>query len=381
MNKKTSYLTTQDVISSHYSGRLRLNDRTRDIYLDDSIFDIVKFRNEVSKQTDVFLENDQYIYELVYLESEKNIFSPIKDYLTQSYDAFGGIDYKEVMRQVATQALHIDPDSIEAKFITKTLAAAVARIFNPGVKFDQALILFGGQGYYKTSFFEILAGEENFTSIHLSNFDKDERMVCQSKWFIELGEVEQSIKRAQMGKIKQFLSERSDTFRKPYANKPITIPRSFILVGSTNKRDFLIDETGNRRFWVIEVKEKIDIEWVRENRDLIWAAATNAYLSNEPLYLNEAEQELSNRQNKQYEKEDIWTPIITDWVNKRGDKSFTLTDVVQEALGKEVRVMNNLDKSRVNQILEQLGLEKPTKTERLNGKSGRYWKVKEVIAA
>ncbi len=381
MSKRESYCQTQAVIAEHYAGRLKLHKQTKDIYLDDSIFDIAKFRNEILENHSILLENDQYIYELIYLESEKNTFSPIEDYLTHNHDAFDGIDHVAILKEVAEQALHIDPNSIEAKFVTKTLVAAVARIFDPGVKFDQALVLYGGQGYYKTSFFEVLAGEENFTSIHLSNFDKDERMICQSKWFIELGEVEQSIKRAQMGKLKQFLTERSDTFRKPYDRKPITIPRSFILVGSTNKREFLIDETGNRRFWVIDLSEKIDIDWVKENRDSIWAAATAAYLAVEPIYLNEIEQELSNRHNKQHEKDDPWASDIAAWVEKRGNQPFTTTDVVREAVGKELKFMNNVDQSRVSQILEQLGLEKPTKAERVSGKVGRYWRAKETVTA
>lgn len=381
MSKKESYCQTQTVITENYSGRLKLHKQTKDIYLDDSIFDIAKFRNEILENYGILLENDQYVYELIYLEAEKNTFSPIEDYLTQNHDAFDGIDSVEVLRQVAVQALHIDPDSIEARFVIKTLVAAVARIFEPGIKFDQALVLYGGQGYFKTSFFEILAGEENFTSIHLSNFDKDERMICQSKWFIELGEVEQSIKRAQMGKLKQFLTERYDTFRKPYDRKPITIPRSFILVGSTNKQEFLIDETGNRRFWVIDIKEKIDIDWVKKNRDLIWAAATAAYLQGELIYLSEIDQELSNRHNKQHEKDDPWAGDIAAWVEKRGDQPFTTTDVAREAIGKELKYLNNVDQSRISQTLEQLGLQKPTKTERVNKKPGKYWRVKEAVTA
>ncbi len=381
MSKKEAYCQTQTVITEHYAGRLKLHKQTKDIYLDDSIFDIAKFRNEILEKHDILLENDQYIYELVYLEAEKNTFSPIEDYLTQNHDAFNDLDYREVLKQVAEQALHIDPSSIEAKFVTKTLVAAVARIFEPGVKFDQALVLYGGQGYFKTSFFEVLAGDQNFTSIHLSNFDKDERMICQSKWFIELGEVEQSIKRAQMGKLKQFLTERYDTFRKPYDRKPITIPRSFILVGSTNKQEFLIDETGNRRFWVIDLKEKIDIEWVEQNRDSIWAAATAAYLEGEPIHLNEVEEEMSNRHNKQHEKDDPWASEIVAWVEKRGNQPFTTTDVAREAIGKELKYLNNVDQSRISQTLEQLGLQKPTKTERVNKKPGKYWRVKEAVTA
>jgi predicted P-loop ATPase len=381
MSKKDMYVQTENIVNEYYADRLRLHSKTKDVHLDDSIFDIAKFRKEVLEKYGILLGNDQYIYELTFLAAEKNSFSPIEDYLSQTHDAFEGIDYSEMFSQLAIEGLHIDPDSIGSKYLSKTLIGAVARIFEPGVKFDQALVLYGKQGYFKTSFFEVLAGEEYFTSIHLQNFDKDERMICQSKWFIELGEVEQSIKRAQMGKIKQFLSERSDSFRKPYGKQVVTIPRSFILVGSTNKREFLLDETGNRRFWVIELNEKINIDWVKANRDQIWAAAVAAYLANEPIYLNELEQEMSNRQNKQFEKEDIWHPVIAEWVTKRGSKPFTMAEIVSSALSKEVKQMNNLDQARVSQILQQLGYEKPTKTTRVNDKPGRYWTVKEEIAA
>jgi predicted P-loop ATPase len=98
----------------------------------------------------------------------------------------------------------------------------------------------------------------HFDTINLS-YNKDDLMICHSKWILELGECEEALKSYTMSKLKAFLTKPNDTYRKPYDKNPLTVPRQFILVGTTNKDEFLVDETGNRRFWCIELNEKIDI--------------------------------------------------------------------------------------------------------------------------
>ena len=94
----------------------------------------------------------------------------------------------------------------------------------------------------------------------LQAYSKDEQRVCNSKWIIELGECEDSLTPSLLSKLKGFITKTSDTYRKPYDRNTVTIPRQFILVGTTNKDKFLVDATGNRRFWCVDVNEKIDIE-------------------------------------------------------------------------------------------------------------------------
>lgn len=370
------YNQTKDIIEAYFIDRLNLHKTTRDIYLDNNLFEIAKFRNEVDQKHNALLKNDKYIYELAYLYAENNTFSPIEDYLNKCIATHPDIDYQQIFRDLNEKVLHIDSDSIEGVYLPKTLVGAVKRIFEPGCQFDNVLIIKGKQGYFKTSLFRELAGKDYFDTINLS-YNKDDLMICHSKWILELGECEEALKPYTMSKLKAFLTKQNDTYRKPYDKNPITVPRQFILVGTTNKDEFLVDETGNRRFWCIELNEKIDIEWVKQNRDLIWSAAVKACRDNYPTYLNETEQQLSNARNIKYQQYDIWQTTIENWLSEQTEP-FTLSDVLTNAIGKEPKFLGTKDKDRVINILLQLGCQKPAKTTRVNSKPGKYWTKLEV---
>jgi predicted P-loop ATPase len=368
------YTQIKQVVETHFANRLAVHKNNRDVYLDGKIFDIVRFRAEVAQEHNLVLDNDKYIYELTHLFSLNNPFSPIENYLNQCFSNHKDINYRELFRYINEQVLHIDPESIEALYLPKTLVAAVKRIYEPGCQHDSVLILKSEkQGLYKTSFFRELASKDWFETINLVSYNKDELMVCNSKWILELGECEDTIKPYAMSKLKAFITKQSDSFRKPYAALPITVARQFILVGTTNQDRFLHDFTGNRRFWIIEIHQKIDIDWIKQNRDLLWAAAVLAYKDNYSTYLNETEQELSNSINSsKYKVEDMWTDIVTNWALVQ-TQPFTLSDVLTKALNKESRTWKRSDENRVTEILKSLGFEKPKNTTRVNGKGGKYY--------
>ncbi|MEP0755833.1 virulence-associated E family protein [Trichocoleus sp. Lan] len=368
------YQQTKQIIETHYSSRLKYHSVTKDIYLDNKIFKIAEFRAEVEENHSILLDADKYIYERAYLCAKNNPFNPLEDYLEDCIKKHPDVDYQEVFDELSEKGLHIAPHNLEAKYLSKTLVGAVARVFDPGCKFDTVLILKGGQGFNKTTFFQELAGNDSFTSRHLPKSNKDELMICNSKWFIELGECESTIKPSVMSELKAFITIQEDSFRKPYADKPITVKRSFILVGTTNQDQFLVDPTGNRRFWVIDINQKINIDWIKKNRDLIWAAAVKAYRAEYPVHLTETQQHLSNAINMNHQQSDMWEDLVNNWVSKQEDP-FTLSDVLVKAIGKEPKSWKRSDATRVVSILESMGLKKPDKATRVNGKDkpGKYW--------
>ncbi|MBD1888425.1 virulence-associated E family protein [Coleofasciculus sp. FACHB-SPT9] len=368
------YQQTKQIIETHFSSRLKYHSVTKDIYLDNEIFKIAEFRAEVEENHSILLDIDKYVYERAYLCAKNNPFNPLEDYLEDCIKKHPNVDSQKVFEKLSEKGLHIDPHNLEAKYLSTTLVGAVARVYDPGCKFDTVLILKGSQGFSKTSFFQELASNEYFSSINLQNYSKDELMICNSKWMLELGECEDTIKPYSMSKLKSFITKQEDTFRKPYADKPITVKRSFILVGTTNQDQFLVDPTGNRRFWVIDINQKIDIEWIKQNRDLIWAAAVKAYKDNYPVYLNETEQQISNAMNMNHQESDMWEDLVINWVLEQ-QEPFTLSDVLVQAIGKEPKSWKRSDATRVTSILESMGLEKPDKATRVKGKDqpGKYW--------
>ena len=128
--------------------------------------------------------------------------------------------------------------------------SALARLLQPGCKVDTMLILEGKQGIGKSTALSILGGC-GYIGVELDFDHKDFKQTVHSGWMIDIPEIG-SLTRKDMTSTKGFLSQCEDTFRAPYATIPKTLPRRFVLVGSTNQDDYLQDSTGNRRFWPID---------------------------------------------------------------------------------------------------------------------------------
>jgi predicted P-loop ATPase len=144
-----------------------------------------------------------------------------------------------------------------------------------------------------------------------------------------------SSKRA-AGEIKAFLARRSDCFRKPYGREAQDHARMFVLCGSVNKLGFLLDETGNRRFWIIPVGdgiEKIDINLLAQERDAIWASAVIAYRSGEQWWLTDQEQYLSSENNERFELMDEWQVEVETYI-----KSYE-TVSIKEILERQFEIL------------------------------------------
>ena len=96
-------------------------------------------------------------------------------------------------------------------------------------------------------------------------------MQVRGVWGVELAELD-AMSRGEISKIKAFITRTTDRFRPPYGERLIESPRSCVFWGSTNKDDYLKDETGGRRFWPIKIG-KIKIELLAAERDELWAEA------------------------------------------------------------------------------------------------------------
>ena len=173
--------------------------------------------------------------------------------------------------------------------IRKTMAAAVARIYCPGTKFDSVLILNGPQGVGKSTFFARLAGDWFSDSLTLTDMrDKSGAEKLQGYWILELSELN-GMKKADVETVKSFISRADDKYRASYGVNVESHPRQSIIVGSTNAESgFLRDITGNRRFWPVRIsgegsKRPWDID--RETVQQIWAEALVIYKAGEILYL------------------------------------------------------------------------------------------------
>jgi hypothetical protein len=176
--------------------------------------------------------------------------------LIQACEEAGG----SVDQAIAMMRRH-SPDFAEVEQVT--LIGAVRRIFEPGCKHDYACVLMGDQGARKSSFWAAL-GNPFFSDALRDISSKDDLMVLHRSWIMEWAELDHVTGKKHAGQVKAFLSQSTDMFRVPYGKATEAFPRRCIIVGSTNRDSgFLVDETGNRRFWVIPVtctiKNPIDV--------------------------------------------------------------------------------------------------------------------------
>lgn len=150
------------------------------------------------------------------------------------------------------------------------LLSLVARGTEPGCKVDTMLVLKGLQGTFKSQSLKALAGKY-FTESNAKLDDKDFMQELAGTWIVEFDELQQ-FNKAEATLIKKKLSTPSDRYRAPYAAKPVNVPRTCVFVGTTNAERFSPDETGNRRFWPVDIKQG-DLDYILSNREQLFAEA------------------------------------------------------------------------------------------------------------
>jgi putative DNA primase/helicase len=169
--------------------------------------------------------------------------------------------------------------------------AMVARVMTPGCKFDNMLILEGPQGVRKSTVARVLGGKY-FADTGLVLGDKDSYQNLQGVSVYEWGELD-SLTKAEVTKVKQFISSSTDRFRASFDRRPRDYPRQCVFLGTTNEDQYLVDPTGNRRFWPVRVSRVvIDTDWLRDNRDQMIAEALVCLDAGERFYPDAAEQKI-----------------------------------------------------------------------------------------
>lgn len=184
----------------------------------------------------------------------------------------------------------------------KHFTAAVARVMNPGCKYDYCLIIAGPEGMGKSTLFSIMGGDW-FNDSLVTTEGKSGMEQLRCGWIFELAELS-SIKRSDVEQVKNYISRRDDIYRPAYGSVTEKYPRQCVFCGSTNEEYFLKGDTGNRRFWVIAVSPDLrkynDFNAsLTRDRDQLWAEAVTYWKRGEKLYLSpELEAEARQRQSQ-----------------------------------------------------------------------------------
>ena len=266
-----------------------------------------------------------------------------------------------------------DGATIYDEMLKRTLIGAVARAFDPGYKHDTACVIMGDQGAYKSSFWGCLGGP--FYSDALGDIStKDDVMVLHRSWIMEWAELDHITNRKHAGQVKAFLSQAIDLLRVPYGKAVEAFPRRGIIVGTTNKTaGFLVDETGNRRFWVIPTTktqvDQINTAALLMERDAIWSAAVHAYRNGETNRLPVAMELAVQQENDAYMIESPWRlAILTYLTDRRSADVLTSEEILAKAIQKPMERQTKVDQMQVASILKELGW-----TKRRESSAKRRW--------
>jgi predicted P-loop ATPase len=209
------------------------------------------------------------------------------------------------------------------RYMTKLhFAAAVARVIEPGCKYDYCLILAGPQGVGKSTFIAIMGGEwykDGITSIE----GKEGAEQVKGTWLLEFSELA-AMQKAEIATLKQFITVRVDEFRAAYATRKSTYHRQNVFFGTTNDNVFLRDDTGNRRFPIISIDpnlRKHGIHWfdeLAENRNQLWAEAKYYYEQGIKLFLPaDMEKEMNERASNYLDTDEEMANLVRAFLDKK----------------------------------------------------------------
>jgi len=277
---------------------------------------------------------------------------PVREYLD-------GLEWDGVPRLAdwLTDCLGVERSAASQAVGRAWLVSMVARVRRPGCKVDTVPVLIGKQGARKSSSLAALMPDPSwFAASFIDLRSKDMYQILRGKWLIELAEFEQFSGKHDAAAIKSYVTGAIDTYRASYGKRTRDVPRQTVMCGSTNAREFLVDASGARRWWLIETGE-CRPDRVEAQRDQLWAEADALHRAGTPWWLGEADAtaaaelvEASDR----YFVDDAWDVPIRAWL-AQANRETTVAEVLEQALRIVPKDQGRGEQMRVAAVLQRLG--------------------------
>lgn len=278
------------------------------------------------------------IQEFITTLSDRNTYHPIKNWIEST--PWDGTD------RIAALIASIDPvnPAIASLLIPKWLASGIDAVFRPnGVSAQGCLVLQGAQNLGKTRWFESLVGDQRDSfkeGAILNPNDKDSVKQCIKYWITELGELDATFRKSDISALKAFITRNTDEFRSPYARVESLYPRKTIFAASVNPQAYLHDDTGNRRYWTIEVGKGFTADHGIDVQQ-VWAqvyATRNSIVH----WLNHEEHALLNDVNSEFETPTAVEDLIRENYDMKSPRLRDLSAVqILEEIGIDPGHFNN----------------------------------------
>lgn len=287
-------------------------------------------------------------FDAIFHVSRYRTVNPVTAYMDACAEKWDGVSRLD---RVLTDVCHAPASKIVACWFRKWMMQAVARAYKPGAKCDGVLILQGGQGAKKSTFFRSLCPfEELFFEGTLDFRNKDSMQDIQGKMIVEMSELSGTKKDVDV--IKAYITKQDDSYRSSYDRVSARRPRRVIFCGTTNDEDSLVD-TG-RRWWIAEIPNsgaagtRIDLERTRRERDLWWGEAVVRYRKGEEWWLDDADDLTTRAIAKHHGIGLELADEIVAWLSKPADKGgaanpdvVTPMDIWCGPLGRARSAFNN----------------------------------------
>lgn len=331
-----------------FAGKIRFNEFAQQLYLcgnvpwekedncrawsshdDSALFSLI--------QADYGLKSRQDFADALKNVSMRNKFHPVRELLDSlTWDG------KEHIRSLLPEYLGAEDSDYTYQVMRLWMLGAVSRVYKPGSKFDYTIILQGSQGIGKSTFLKLMALDDSWFNDSLDSLDSDKAVQSLTgSWIIELAELK-SLARTAGGveSVKRFLTATQDKYRIPYERRADTFYRQCVFAGTTNKDDFLQDETGNRRFLIVQtgVKKPSKSLFVPEIMDTIklaWAEAVHIWKNEKPqLILPEAYMQEAKELQEANMADDGKRGIIQEYLE--GKTQVCAREIWEKALGENV---------------------------------------------
>jgi predicted P-loop ATPase len=294
------------------------------------------------------------VHQAVDQRAMERAFHPVRDYLD-------GLRWDKTHRldEWLSTYLGAPKGAYEAKIGRMFLVGMVARIFKPGCQSDYMIVLEGEQGERKSSACRVLAGEW-FSDGLKTIGDKDASQHLRGKWLIEIGELS-AFGRADTEALKHFLTQTVERYRPSYGRKEVVEPRQCVFIGTTNKKAYLKDETGARRFWPVKIG-RIDLDALARDRNQLFAEAVEAFRAGAHWWPEgDFEREHIRPQQASRYEADAWQEPIAKFIE--GAERVTIAEVANSALDIPTAKIGTEVQRRIAAVLIDAGW-----------RAGRDWK-------
>ena len=350
---------------SRFAGKIRLNEFAQQPYLygsvpwenenncrawsshdDSALFSLI--------QADYGLKSRQDFADALKNVSMRNKFHPVRELLDSlTWDG------KEHIRSLLPEYLGAEDSDYTYQVMRLWMLGAVSRVYKPGSKFDYTIILQGSQGIGKSTFLKLMALDDSWFNDSLDSLDSDKAVQSLTgSWIIELAELK-SLARTAGGveSVKRFLTATQDKYRIPYERRADTFYRQCVFAGTTNKDDFLQDETGNRRFLIIHtgVTKPFKSLFIPEAMDDIkqaWAEAVYIWKNEKPeLILPESCVQQAKELQEQNMADDGKRGIILEYLE--GKTQVCARDIWFDALEENI-APKSYQTSEINNIIAKV---------------------------